>query len=160
MIYLLFCAVSNTFNTGDAFPRESEMPIAPANPSMPCTTKSPTSIPWYPISLSAIVKPSSRRLLRRVTSPSRKHVITPSSSRIGFCTYLRIYFPLIIPHFFGIAPIHGIPLSFISASGFNPFVTVSIITDRRYNSNVSICNWMSAVNASIFEHVIFKKSAI
>ena len=32
--------------TGEALPLESEIPIAPAKPSMPWTTKSPTSMPW------------------------------------------------------------------------------------------------------------------
>ena len=41
--------------TGEALPRESEIPIAPAKPSIPWTIKSPASIPWYPISFKEIV---------------------------------------------------------------------------------------------------------
>ena len=37
--------VRYTFSTGEALPRESEIPIEPAKPSIPCTTRSPTSIP-------------------------------------------------------------------------------------------------------------------
>ena len=112
--YRLDWVLSMTFRTGVALPRESEIPIAPAKPSIPCTTRSPGSMPWYPISCKEKVNPSSRRLERNVTSPSRKQVITPSSFFTGRSNNVRMFFPRSNCHPCGISPIQGTPLSSIS----------------------------------------------
>ena len=70
------------------------------------------------------------------------------------------YLNLLMLQPLGIRFTHSIPLSFISASGFSPLVTASVITDRLYCSRVSIWVWISAARASISAHLASRYFAI
>src|SRR5665648_436884 len=63
-------------------------------------------------------------------------------------------------HCLGISPIHSIPLSFISTSEFNPFVTASVIRDCLYFLYSSIESVVSVIILSIFDTFSSRYSTI